>query len=360
MKHFKYIFIFALIIGITIAVIVLYQTNNPKQTVYRFAEVKRGSLAHAVSGLGKVKAFRESHITAELDGMIEKVMIKEGNDVSSGQLLLTISVRDLRETQINLSAKLVQLQSEVKQTEFELKTAQDEYQKNKTLYKSHSISGEMLDKSKNNLEQVQLQLESQNKAIGPIQELIALNNQKLANAYVKSNLSGKITLLPETIRPGSRLLSGQELAVISDTRVLLVEADFDEVAVRSISLNQEAVVRGYVLGETTLSGAVYHISPEVRDGKVRVQIKLDGSSLLRLGNTVEVEIVTDSKSDVLYVPIEALQSDSENKFIQVFQDGQGLKLPVKTGISTLKEIEIQPVSGNIQEGEQVILADPTR
>lgn len=354
MKRFS-VLIFVLVIILALSII--QQFFKPAKPNYNYASIQKGSLIQTTSGLGKVKAFKQVYLSSQIEGIVKQVLVREGDNVNQGKTLFTIESRDLQETEINLLAKLSQLQSDLKQAEFDWQTATEEYRKNKLLYEAKAISGESLDHAKNLLTQANIKLETQNKALAPLQQLIKLNNRKLANRIVISPIKGTITFLPETMRSGSRLLTGQELGIISNTKKLLIETDFDEVEVRKISLGQEAMLRGYILGALKLTGNVYRISPEVRDGKIRVQILLPGSPLLRIGNTVEVEIMTASKSNIFYVPIEAVQEEAGTYFIQVDREGKAQKIPVITGISTPKYIEIKLSSGNIKEGARIILVD---
>ena len=74
---------------------------------------------------------------------------------------------------------------------------------------------------------------------------------------------------------------------------------------------------------------------------------------LRLGNTVEAEIIVNKKEDTLYVPIEAVFEKNGASYVYLYKDKKLVEMPVTTGISTIESLEI--LSGDIQPGQIIAI-----
>jgi len=73
---------------------------------------------------------------------------------------------------------------------------------------------------------------------------------------------------------------------------------------------------------------------------------------LKPGMTADVDIITDRKADVLYVPIEAVVEDAGRKGVLVYKDGKFIPRKIKTGLQNETHVEI--IEG-LKEGEKVKL-----
>ena len=66
---------------------------------------------------------------------------------------------------------------------------------------------------------------------------------------------------------------------------------------------------------------------------------------------VNANIILDSKSDILLVPLNAVQSQNGQLTIRIMRNGQVENIPVETGLSSDTQTEI--ISG-ISEGDEII------
>jgi HlyD family secretion protein len=147
--------------------------------------------------------------------------------------------------------------------------------------------------------------------------------------------------------------------------------DVDELDISKIQVGQAANVTIDALEETEtnpLKGVVTKIAVEgtSSDGvsTYPVTIQLDKNDSLKGSMNANAEIVVSEKTDVLYVPVDAVQKKNGVSYVLVVTgvdgkpgvSGNTEKREVTTGISTEDYIEI--VSG-LSEGEQVIVTSTT-
>jgi HlyD family secretion protein len=220
-----------------------------------------------------------------------------------------------------------------------------------------------------------------------------------------SPLTGVITQL--LVEKGERAVPGilsnpqATLMTIADLSVIQAELKVDETDIVNLALNNQAQVKVDALPDAVFEGAVTEIgnSPlkttqggnqqqqEAKDFKVIVTLK-DPSLKLRPGMSCTGDIITDTKQNVLVVPIQALtvrevevdkegvyhepdlkksketssavaQADSSKKKAKKELEGVFVvnkeKIarfrPVKTGITGDSEMEILT---NLKEGEEVV------
>jgi HlyD family secretion protein len=225
----------------------------------------------------------------------------------------------------------------------------------------------------------------------------------LKKTTINSPLTGVITQL--NVEKGERAVPGilsnpqATLMTIADLSVIQAELKVDETDVINVSLGDIASVKVDALPDEVMEGEVTEIgnSPiksttgvtqqEAKDFKVIVTIKKP-SPKLRPGMSCTGDITTDTKNNVLTVPIQALtirevEVDKDGKYIEpdlnkkksseavaradsskdkskkkeleglfvVNKDKTARFRPVKTGITGESEIEI---TANLKEGEEVV------
>jgi multidrug efflux pump subunit AcrA (membrane-fusion protein) len=89
--------------------------------------------------------------------------------------------------------------------------------------------------------------------------------------------------------------------------------------------------------------------------EVKVEVKGDDQSLLKPEMTANVEILAVEKSQVLQVPVKALEIRRNERFVTVRKsDGTEERKPVTIGVTDGVAIEI--VSG-LQQGDQVVISN---
>jgi len=97
------------------------------------------------------------------------------------------------------------------------------------------------------------------------------------------------------------------------------------------------------LAETLIQDVVYY----------KVTVAFEPSELdIKTGMTANVDIITDKKESVLYVPIRSVKEDEEgNKYVEVLKLGGPSKLDIKTGLRGDQGIQILE---GLEEGQEII------
>src|SRR2546430_7322770 len=140
-----------------------------------------------------------------------------------------------------------------------------------------------------------------------------------------------------------------------------VVAEINEEEITRISVGQKAFLRSEAFSAQALRATVSQITPKGDPARktFRVYLLLPRDTPLRIGMTVEVNIVYREKTAAMVVPSEAVSGNA----VQVVSNGKVERVPVTVGIRGSRNVEI---SGDVSKGATVLslartdLADGTR
>jgi RND family efflux transporter MFP subunit len=140
-----------------------------------------------------------------------------------------------------------------------------------------------------------------------------------------------------------------------------VVAEINEEEITGIAVGQKAFLRSEAFPTQALKATVSQITPKGDPTRktFRVYLLLPRDTPLRIGMTVEVNIIYREKPAAIVVPAEAVTGN----MIQVVDDGEVQRVPISVGIRGSRNVEI---IGNVSRGATVLsparadLADGTR
>ena len=93
--------------------------------------------------------------------------------------------------------------------------------------------------------------------------------------------------------------------------------------------------------ETVIQGVIYY----------KIQTAFDGKNpKIKSGMTVNLEIETDKKSNVIMIPVRALRFDDSIKYVEVLYKGKPKRVEISTGIENDQYAEI---TSGLKEGDKI-------
>lgn len=164
--------------------------------------------------------------------------------------------------------------------------------------------------------------------------------------------------------------SGSSLGVVSDDSAMKVVIAVDELDIAKVKIGQKAKVTAAAIADKNYEAAVSEIAQEGNYSNgastFNVTVTINEPTGLKAGMSADVEIDVIQKSNILILPIEAVQGDKNNQFVLVPRSGESetnaqaggqnarpySRVKIKTGIHDEQSIEI--VSG-LTEGQEVML-----
>lgn len=159
------------------------------------------------------------------------------------------------------------------------------------------------------------------------------------------------------VSDGDRVSKGQVIAHITNYDDLQTTVQIDELDIPKVKVGQTASIKVNAFPDTTYTGKVTAVANEgtVSNGvsTFDVTVHMNKPTNVKVGMTTEVSILVQSKDNALYVPIEAVLSINNEKYVVVEKgDGSVARQTVKTGISNEDYVEI---TDGLTEGDVVQL-----
>ena len=372
--------------------------NKDKGTEIEIANVAASTIVETVSATGKIQPEIEVKISSEVSGEIIALNVKEGQVVKKGDLLVKINP-DLYTSSYNRTiSNLSGTKAGLNQSEASYKEAKANYDRNKSLYDKGIISRADWDKAVASFEVAKANKQNAYYNVQSASATVLEAKDNLGRTTIYAPADGTISVL--NVELGERVLGTQQMAGTEILRVanlnnMEVEVDVNENDIVKIKVGDKANVEVDAYLKKQFKGVVTSISnsasstltaDQVTNFKVKVRIlkesyqdllqgKPSTYSPFRPGMTATVDIITNTKSNILTVPISSVvvKSDtaavkeikvedpndekskpkSDKKFECVFvKVGNKAKIRIiKTGIQDDTNIEV--LSG-LKKGDVVI------
>jgi len=288
---------------------------------------------HYLEIQGNVKTKQNILVYPEIPGILRKILVKEGQRVSKGQLLAVIDDGGLS--------------NQVAQLEATTQLAKTTFERQKRLWEEKIGSEIQFLQTKTNYEAQRNSLQQ-------------LKSQQ-SKASIRAPFSGVIDdVLKE---PGTVIAPGQgsEVFRIVNLKNMYVEAEVPEKYIASITKNKEVKVAFPVLGETLISQIKQvgsFINPNNRSFKIEVTVA-NKSGNVKPNLTAKLQINDYTKMKAILIPQSIISENAKGEqFIYVLKDKKpnneavAARLIIETGKTQGDMIE---VTKNLSENAEVIM-----
>jgi multidrug efflux pump subunit AcrA (membrane-fusion protein) len=199
--------------------------------------------------------------------------------------------------------------------------------------------------------QVDEVLVSKNETVKKGEDLVTFTD---GSDPITAPISGTITSL--TAISGQRLNPNSVVAHITDYKDLQTTIKVDELDIPQVKTGQTATIKVNAYSDESFTGKVTSVAEEgnVSNGvsTFNVVVSITDPKAIKIGMTTEANILTASKKNVLYVPVDAVHTNGNQKFVIVSGANSRATQAVKTGVHNDSYIEI---TSGLTLGEQVML-----
>jgi len=372
------------------------------------ANASLNTIVEKVNASGTVQPVIEVKITPEVSGELIELYIEEGDSVAEGKVLARINpdnfIAAVERSKANLNqqkANLADSKARLARAKATLTRSEQEFNRQKKLFGEKVISEADFQLAEanyeiavNDLESAKQNVEASGYIVASALATVNEANENLRRTTVTAPMSGIVSKLSvekgETVL-GTSQFQGTEMLRIADLSNMEVRVDVNENDIIKLSTGDEVLidVDSYSYQEREFKGIVTQIANTANDKvsadavtefEVRIKILNDSYADLvnegtkypfRPGMTASVEIITETKANILTVPLAAVttrvpkgenddeeedkEKDGEEKEAEevVFMmiDGEAKMTLVETGISDFDNIEILE---GVKEGDVII------
>ena len=338
MKYLKHIGITLLILGILFASAFFIKSNSKSSIVYDTQTLITTSIEEKIVATGKVLPEDEVNIVPQIAGIIQEILVEEGDEIFAGDLIARIKVVPNEQT-------LNSAEGRVKNAQIVMKNSEIEFERNQALFKKEIISEQEYNASELRYNQ-DMQNLSNSKSDLQIIKLGSSGGSTITNTNIRATVSGTILEIP--VEEGDQVIqantfnAGTIIATIADLNKMIFEGQVDEGEVGKLTVGMPLIVTLGAIENKEYEAKLRLIAPKGTEVAGAIQFKIEGEVYLddeyvvRAGYSANASIITDKKSDITAISEALLQYDSETKkpYVEVETSSQKfVRRDVKLGIS---------------------------
>ena len=365
-------------VGVVALLAVIPIFTRPGPLKVRTTTVERGPIRSLISTNGKVEPIRNFEAHSPLATTVKRLLVKEGDHVRQGQLLLQLDDADLRSQAARAQAQMKSAQAgqaEVNTggTHEELLTrdaqlikdrnARDAAQRNldvvRRLQQQGAASAGEVKQAEDALQRAQADVTLQEQkqkdrysqpemakvqAVGlEAQAVYEAAEDALTKSTVRAPFDGVVYALP--VKQGAYVQTGDLLLQEGDLSQMLVRTFVDEPDIGRLATGQKIEVTWDALPGRVWNGAVSTVPSTVKLRGTRnvgeVTCTLDNHDRHLLPNVnVGVTIITAEHSGVLTLLREAVRIDDTKPYVYEVVDGELKHRGVEVSLQNLTRVEI--------------------
>lgn len=331
-KSKKKIIIVTVIVGVLAALVLVVLLGSKKENIVavQVEKVMRHTITQVVTATGKIQPEIQVKISPEVSGEIVALPVKEGQKVKRGDLLLKIKPDVYIAARDETSAAVLQAQANLTKSESEFKRVEN-------LFKKGLVSASEFDQAKASVEAARAGYDQAKASLTRAEE-------SLRKTTVTSPMDGTVSQLNSEL--GERVLGtaqfqGTDVMTIADLSRMEARVEVSENDVVLVSIGDTARVSVDAFPDRKVNAVVYEIAntatskglgtqEEVTNFEVKMRI-VDRAIQLRPGMSMTGDIETETKSDVLGVPIQSVTVRAPKvEMKEQAEDGQSGSIVVRS------------------------------
>ncbi|HEG3987295.1 TPA: efflux RND transporter periplasmic adaptor subunit [Campylobacter coli] len=347
--------------------------NDNEKITYLTQKVKKIDISQTIEAVGKVYAKDQVDVGAQVSGQIIKLYVDVGSHVKQGDLIAQID-KDKQQNDLDITkAQLESAKANLESKKVALEIASKQYQREQKLYAAKASSLENLETQKNNYYSLKASVAELNAQV--IQLEITLKNAKKDLDYTTITAPIDGVVINVAVDEGQTVNANQNtptIVRIANLDEMEIKMEIAEADVNKIKIGTELEFSLLNDPQKTYRASIASIDPadtEVSDSSSSYSSSSSSSSnaiyyyakfyvqnkdnFLRIGMSIQNEIVIASVKDVIAVPTYAIKNDAKGYYVEILQNQKAVKKYVKFGIKD--SINTQILEG-VDENEELIIS----
>jgi len=381
-KTRKRLIIFGSIGVVVAALAIVVFLGSRRETIIpvQVEKVKRFTITQVVTATGKIQPEVLVKISPEVSGEIVALPVKEGQRVKRGELLMKIKPDTYVALRDQFAAGLLSAQANLSRTEPEYRRIENLFAKGlvseterdqarafyETSKASHAQARASLDQAEENLRKTTM--------LSPMDGTVSQLNSELGERVL-----------------GTQQFQGTDVMTIADLSRMEARVEVSETDVVLLSIGDTARISVDAIPDRKVNAVIYEIAntatskglgtqEEVTNFQVKIRI-LDRNVPLRPGMSMTADIETETRRNVLVVPIQSVttrgpkgdrqegpgggegeiampastakpkEAPKPKEIVFAVENGQVKAVEVKRGISDASHVEILE---GVKEGTQIV------
>ncbi len=268
----------------------------------------RATAVEAIYATGSVEPAVMLPIAPRVAGTLAALAADEGSRVHKGQVLARLEDNDLSSTVDELAARA--------------RYAREQFERTEDLVRRGFVSPTELDRTRADRDAADA----------------VLRRARSQRDFTALTAPADGVIIRRDGEIGQYLAAGQALFTLSCCAPLRVSVEVDEEDIVRVHVGQKVVLRTDALPGRAIEGQVAQVTPKGDPvaRSYRVRIRLADPAPLRVGMTVDANLIVAERSNALLVPSAAVAGAS----VWIVRDGRLHRQPVRTGVLGAERTEI--------------------
>lgn len=293
----------------TIFFIMTFASCSPKPKVDAI-KMATGTVESTVTTInsGTVEAKNQAELAFGTIGRISKIYVSLGSKVNAGAVIAELENADLRAIYDETIKELARTEE---------------------LFKNGLVSISSLDSARR------------------AREVARINYEK---TVMKAPFSGMITSMDLKIGEfyqNTPTINQKPLVQIIDLKKRIIKGEIDEVDLQKVAIGYMARIKIPALKNTILQAKVTKVVPFVstvkdqdRTSQIELEIVNGDNTLIPVGASADVEIISETKNGVKILPANILSGTGKTRSLYKITNGKLEKKEVKIGLGNYERVEI--------------------
>lgn len=393
-KNKKKLFIFSGIGVVAIILVLVVVLGSKKENIVtvQTEKVARRTITQIVNASGKIQPETMVKINAEVSGEITSLPVKEGDKVRRGDLLVRIKPDQYQAQVDRAEAGLQSARATMNLQKANLEKAESEFKRATELFDKKLLSDQEFIAAKTSFNAAKSQYDASQAGVQQSQASLRDAKESLAKTTIYAPMNGTVSQLLSELGErvsGSSFTQGTQIMTVADLSMMEARVDVGENDIITISIGDTARITIDAYPDRKFVGIVYEIAntatskglgtqEEVTNFQVKIRV-LNKDVSLRPGMSMTADIETETKTNVIAVPIQSVttrapkQKEGEKpsgdegkeknpqgglstnekpiECIFIVENGKAKMVPVKRGINDEGYVEL--IDDSVMENEVV-------
>ncbi|GEN76186.1 efflux RND transporter periplasmic adaptor subunit [Chryseobacterium hagamense] len=343
-------------------IVYLVKSNSKEDEAFLTRKPTVQNMDDKVMATGKIVPKEEIEIKPNIAGIIDKILVDEGDRVEVGQLIATVRIVPNLSEVNNAQQNVTNQQLQISNAKLNVDNMRKQFDMQERLYKQGVASKQeylnaqqQLYSTQQTLKNAQQQLVTAQKALQIARTGSTPELQGLATTQIRSKASGTVLEVP--VKVGSQVIeansfnAGTTICSIADLNSLIFQGEIDEAQAGKLKQGMDMNIVIGALQNKTFPGRLTMIAPKGKDNNGTIKFPVEGdvfnpnNEYIRAGFSANGEIVLNSQKNALLLDESLIQYEKKNgkdvPFVEVKQkDGRFKKAYVKLGASDGINVQI--------------------
>jgi membrane fusion protein (multidrug efflux system) len=294
-------------------------------------------LRQTLAASGSLRAYNQASVKARVAGEVREVLVREGETVTAGQVLVRMDEADYR-------ARVAQAQGALLAARGQFDIAAKARENNRALLDRGFIS-------KNAFDTASSQYDIAQANVNAAQGGLDVSRKALGDTVIRAPIAGMVA--SRSVQPGEKVSADNKLLDVVDLARMEMEVAVPTSEIIAIAPGQEVTVRFEGLPRP-LPASVVRINPATQAGSrsIIAYLRLDNpQNRLRAGMFGEARLTLAKKAGVLAAPPSALQGNGDSAYVYAVEQDKLVRRQVQTGMTGSDgDATLVEITGGLEPG----------